>query len=226
MDIETIKGDKKADENGVLPNAIHHRFFNNEQPPKRYLLTATRRPRISILFMQKASKKTRHQLPPPVQCNRCSDGQECLLIPRNPRTDRRLYRKLAVFLRCMDIPYVSREKVKRYNLMAAGRRASDVDIRRAHSNQTKLSLHSPIVILSPSDRAIPCVLLRIRTCPVIVPASVRSMLKLANASSPTICICQQDVNAKHGTESTHQTSCEHTYLPTRSQNRPTSHPRA
>jgi len=45
---------------------------------------------------------------------------------------------------------------------------------------------SPIVILSPSESAIPWVLLRIRTCPVIVPATVRSILRLASASSPII----------------------------------------
>jgi hypothetical protein len=45
--------------------------------------------------------------------------------------------------------------------------------------------HAPIVIRSPRESAIPCVLLRIRTCPMIVPASVRSTLKLASASSPT-----------------------------------------
>ena len=43
---------------------------------------------------------------------------------------------------------------------------------------------SPMVILSPKDRAMPCVLLRIRTCPVIVPPSVRSTLRFASASSP------------------------------------------
>ena len=44
--------------------------------------------------------------------------------------------------------------------------------------------HLPIVIRSPKDSAIPCVLLRIRTCPVIVPVSVRSTLRFARASSP------------------------------------------
>ena len=43
---------------------------------------------------------------------------------------------------------------------------------------------APMVILSPSDRAIPCVLLRMRTCPVMVPDSRRSMLRFASASSP------------------------------------------
>lgn len=42
----------------------------------------------------------------------------------------------------------------------------------------------PIVIRSPKERAIPWVLLRIRTCPVMVPASVLSTLKFAKASSP------------------------------------------
>lgn len=46
------------------------------------------------------------------------------------------------------------------------------------------SRDSPIVIRSPRESAIPCVLLRIRTWPVIVPASVRSTLRFANASSP------------------------------------------
>ena len=41
-----------------------------------------------------------------------------------------------------------------------------------------------MVILSPSDSAIPCVLLRMRTCPVMVPDSRRSMLRFASASSP------------------------------------------
>lgn len=45
-------------------------------------------------------------------------------------------------------------------------------------------MYPHIVIRSPNDSAIPCVLLRIRTWPVIVPASVLSMLRLANASSP------------------------------------------
>jgi hypothetical protein len=42
----------------------------------------------------------------------------------------------------------------------------------------------PMVILSPSDSAMPCVLLRMRTWPVIEPDSKRSMLRLASASSP------------------------------------------
>ena len=46
--------------------------------------------------------------------------------------------------------------------------------------------YSHIVILSPNESAIPCVLLRILTCPIIVPASVFSMLKLARASSPVV----------------------------------------
>lgn len=45
-------------------------------------------------------------------------------------------------------------------------------------------ISSPIVILSPSESAIPCVLLRILICPVTVPFSVRSMLRFASASSP------------------------------------------
>ena len=47
-----------------------------------------------------------------------------------------------------------------------------------------LIIIAPMVILSPSDRAIPCVLLRMRTCPVMVPDSRRSMLRFASASSP------------------------------------------
>ena len=46
------------------------------------------------------------------------------------------------------------------------------------------SMFAPMVILSPSDSAIPCVLLRIRTCPVMVPDSRRSILRFASASSP------------------------------------------
>ena len=46
--------------------------------------------------------------------------------------------------------------------------------------------YSHIVILSPNESAIPCVLLRILTCPTIVPDSVFSMLKLARASSPVV----------------------------------------
>lgn len=42
----------------------------------------------------------------------------------------------------------------------------------------------PSVMRSPRDKAIPCVLLRIRTCPEIDPVSIFSMLKFARASSP------------------------------------------
>ena len=41
-----------------------------------------------------------------------------------------------------------------------------------------------MVILSPKDRAMPCVLLRIRTCPVIVPPSVRSITIVATDLVP------------------------------------------
>lgn len=51
----------------------------------------------------------------------------------------------------------------------------------------------PMVILSPSDKAIPCVLLRIRTWPVIVPFSVLSMDKLARASSPDGLVSKMDI---------------------------------
>ena len=44
--------------------------------------------------------------------------------------------------------------------------------------------YTPIVIRSPSERAIPCIFLWMRTCSVILPASVRSTLRLASASSP------------------------------------------
>lgn len=44
----------------------------------------------------------------------------------------------------------------------------------------------PSVIRSPNESAIPCVLLRIRTCPAMLPASVFSILKFARASSPII----------------------------------------
>lgn len=45
--------------------------------------------------------------------------------------------------------------------------------------------HTPRVILSPSDSAMPCVLLRIRTWPCICPvSSTFSMLRFARASSP------------------------------------------
>lgn len=42
----------------------------------------------------------------------------------------------------------------------------------------------PSVMRSPRDKAMPCVLLRIRTCPEIDPVSIFSMLKFARASSP------------------------------------------
>lgn len=65
-------------------------------------------------------------------------------------------------------------------------------LERSMSNECQLQVRlgiengqdPPIVIRSPNERAIPWVLLRIRTCPVMVPASVRSTLKFARASSP------------------------------------------
>lgn len=79
--------------------------------------------------------------------------------------------------------------------------------------------YSHIVMRSPNDSAIPCVLLRIRTWPVMVPASVFSMLRLANASSPekrTSTVRNHQTKSSYNTD---QTSCEHTCSLTRNRNR-------
>ena len=80
---------------------------------------------------------------------------------------------------------------------------------RAEWVQPTWTKYIPSVIRSPSESAIPCVLLRIRTCPAMLPDSVFSMLRLASASSPKDITLSVTCRSKK-LVITNQTGCERT----------------